>query len=254
MGGHAGRASASARGFIISAGVICRRIRQSLDTLLLAVGICWALIALGLEVIRHDLATAAVVIHGISLLVLLSLWIPGRKIAVADQMPVIFAVAAVGTGVWAAIDAPTPVAWVLLFVAPLALIAWRLPGRGGDTSGVRRRERQSTSSDRSLAAVLAAAMAGVWALQRRRAHGLRDSLLPARVCRWCGRCWRSRSAGSSRRVRGNWASDTANALGIGFAVLLAFSTVAIITRDASAHCDGADLCRGTCLHALHPPC
>jgi len=221
---------------IISAGVICRRIRQALDTLLLAVGICWALVALGLEVIRHDLATAAVVIHGISLLVLLSLCIRGRKVLVADRMPVIFAVAALGTGVWAAVEAATPAAWVLLFVAPLALIgmAVRPEQVESDTSSVRPENRQShTSSDRSLAAVLAAAIAGVWAFNVAVHMDYAIRYFPLACAAGAGVL----AIGAGRLfsgVRGNWASDTANAMGIGFAVLLAFSTVVLITRDVSA--------------------
>ena len=49
-----------AAAFVITAGAICRRIRQSLDTLLLAVGLLWAFFAIGAELVRLDLATIVV--------------------------------------------------------------------------------------------------------------------------------------------------------------------------------------------------
>jgi hypothetical protein len=210
---------------LIFAGVICRRIRQSFDTLLLAIGICWALIALGLELIRHDLATAALVFHGLSLLVVLSLWIPGRKLRFADRMPALFALAVVGTGVWAAVEAAAPIAWVMLFVAPLALIGMAIRPEDPEYDG--------GANERSVAAVLAAAVAAVWAFNIAVHMDYAIRYFPLACAAAAGVL----AIGVGRLlpgVRGAWASPTADALGIGFATLLVFSSTVIISRDASA--------------------
>lgn len=209
---------------ITTAGVICRRIRQSLDTLLLAIGICWAVVAIGLEAIRHDLATVALVLHSLALLVLVSLWTPGRKVLIADRMPALFAVAAVGTGVWAAFDAATSAAWIFLFAAPLALIAMAVRPESAESD---------TSSDRALAAVLAAAVAGVWAFNIAVHAEYAIRYFPLACAAGAGVL--TIAAGRMfTGARGNWTGDTANALGIGFAVLLAFGTLAVISREPSA--------------------
>ena len=209
---------------ILFAGAICRRIKQALDTLLMAVGICWALIAVGLELIRHDLATAALVFHGLSLLVVLSLWIPGRKLRFADRMPVIFALAAVGTGVWASVEAAAPIAWVMLFVAPLALVGMAVRPEDPEYDG---------TNERAVAAVLAAAVAAVWAfnIAVHLDYGVRYFPLA------CAAAAGVFAVGVGRLLpgaRGAWVSETADALGIGFATLLVFSAAVIISRDASA--------------------
>ena len=209
---------------IIVAGVICRRIRQSLDTLLLAIGICWALIAVGLELIRHDLATAALVFHGLSLLVVLSLWIPGRKLRFADRMPVLFALAVVGTGVWASVEAATPIAWVMLFVAPLALIGMAIRPEDPEYDG---------ANERSVAVVLAAAVAAVWAfnIAVHMEYAIRYFPLAAAAAAGVFAVSVGRLLPGTR---GAWVSPTADALGIGFATLLVFSAAVIISRDTSA--------------------
>jgi hypothetical protein len=213
-----------AAALITFAGVVCRRIKQSLDTLLLAVGISWAVIALALELIRLDLATAALVFHGISLLLALSLWIPGRKVRIADRVPVFLGVAVVCTGVWAAFDAATSVAWVLLFVAPLALIGMAVRPDG---------EESNSSSERSVAVVLGAVVAAVWAFKVAMLMGYPIRYFPLA----CGAGAALIGIVVGRQfsgVRGGWVTDTANGLAVGFAVLILFSAAVIISRNFSA--------------------
>ena len=209
---------------IICAGVICRRIRQSLDTLLLAVGICWAVFALGLELIRHDLATIALVFHGLSLLAVLSLWIPGRKVRLVDQALIPFAIAVVGTGVWAALSAATPVGWTLLFVAPLALISVAVRPADPERNGW---------AERATAATLAAVVAGVWAVSVDAHMGYAIAYFPIAcavgtgiVAMAIGRVMPD--------IRGAWVSQAADALGVGFAAAIVFSAAVLIGRDVSA--------------------
>jgi Predicted membrane protein (DUF2339) len=209
---------------IILAGVICRRIRQALDTLLLAVGICWALFAVGLELVRHDLATVAIVFHGIALLAALSLWIPGRKTRVVDQVPILFAILVVVTGAWAALDAATPVAWTMLFIAPLMLIGMAV--RPTDPE-------YRSSNDRAVAATLAAVMAGVWAISVDLHMGYAIAYFPV-ACAVATGFVAMMVGRATAGVRGAWIGQAADALGIGFAAVIVYSATLLIGRDVSA--------------------
>jgi hypothetical protein len=213
---------------IIVAGAICRRIRQSLDTLLLAVGVCWALIAIGLELVRHDLATVPTVLHGVSLLILLSLWIPGRKIQIADRAPGIFSLVALITAVWAAYASAPVVASVFVFVAPLTLIGVALRPENPELEG-----QGEGKSDRSLAVVLACAVAAVWAVAVAVKMDYAISHFPLACAAGTG-VFAIAIGRLLPGARGGWVNQTADALGIAFATLLVFSTVLIISRDVSA--------------------
>jgi hypothetical protein len=50
-------------GLLVTAGFSCRRLRHSLDGLLLAVGACWAVFAVGAELARLELITVALALH-----------------------------------------------------------------------------------------------------------------------------------------------------------------------------------------------
>jgi uncharacterized membrane protein len=213
-----------AAGLIIFAGAICRRIRQSLDTLLLAVGICWAVISIGLELIKHELATLAVVMHGVMLLLALSMWIPGRKVRIADEAPVPLAIAVVATAAWAAFSAQTEVAWACLVLSPLVLIA----------VAVRREEADSDDlNSRAVAALMASVVAAIWGFNIAwhldypvRYFPFACAVAVSIVAMLIGRALPG--------IRGGWVGQTTDALCVGFIGLLLFSTVLNIGRDTSA--------------------
>src|SRR5262249_10171527 len=146
------------------------------------------------------------------------------KLRIADQAPVPFAIAVVATGAWAAWSAAEPVAWVMLFVAPLALISVAI--RPQDP------ERDSWN-ERAVAAILASMVAGVWALNIAthadyavRYFPLACAAATAIVTMAIGR--------SVPGFRGGWVSQTADALGIGSAAVLLFSAALVIGREPSA--------------------
>ncbi|MBN8281437.1 MAG: DUF2339 domain-containing protein, partial [Gammaproteobacteria bacterium] len=89
---------------LVYAGITCRRIGQPLDTLLLAMGVVWGAVAVGIQVVRWDLATVALVVHWALILVAGSLWVPGRKVLVADRHAGLLAVAILVTAFWSAGD------------------------------------------------------------------------------------------------------------------------------------------------------
>ena len=213
-----------AAGLIIFAGVICRRIRQSLDTLLLAVGICWAVISIGLELIKHELATVAVVMHGVMLLLALSMWIPGRKVRIADQTPVPLAIAVVATAAWAAFSAQVEVGWACLVLSPLVLIAVAI--RPEDPE-------QDEWNARAIAALMAAVVAAVWGFNVGWHMQYSERYFPF-VCAAAVGIVTMLIGRMLPGIRGGWVNQATDALGVGFTGLLLFSTVLFIGRDTSA--------------------
>jgi uncharacterized membrane protein len=142
-------------GLLMLAGYVCRSIRQSLDTLLWTVGIGWALIAIGSELVRWDLVSVALVVHGAFVLAGMTLAvITRRSTAIANAIVVVPLGILLSAG-WAATSAPAEVSWAFMLVAPLTL-AWLSVRRAGADA--------ETRTGRILSAVLAPLVAGVWAL------------------------------------------------------------------------------------------
>jgi Predicted membrane protein (DUF2339) len=139
---------------LILAGYICRTIRQSLDTLLISVGIGWALIAVGSELVRWDLVSVALVTHWVLLAVTIALaLIATRSVAISNAL-VIVPLGVLITAAWAAISAPLGVSGASMVLAPLVLLMLAMRRAGPDSA---------THAGRLLAAVLSPLAAGIWA-------------------------------------------------------------------------------------------
>jgi hypothetical protein len=208
---------------LIVAGAICRRIGQALDTLLLAVGIVWALISIGAELIRWDLATLALVVHWTFLLVGASLWIPGRRVRVADRNVVALAIAILGTTWWAAVGTEGAAAWASLIAAPLVLIGM----------AVRPLTEEAGSEDQRFAPVLMApAVAAIWAVAAAKSVapgvelmqlGLTVAAVVAIAALMVGRLVPAE--------RGAWLANALDIFSVAFAAVLAGATLFAIARN-----------------------
>ncbi len=206
---------------LIAAGVICRRIRQTLDTLLLAVGIGWGLIAIGVELVRLDLAGLPLILHWVLLLVAASLWIPGRRVLVADSMIKALAIFIVATGAWAATSAGINVSWIMLFLAPLLLVG----------VAVRPRYLEDDSSDERLtAALLAPVAAAIWGGHVGSLAG--HAVIPfALNCAAVAGLLALVAGRVARDHRGEWLESAVDVLGAAFAAVLAGCTLLYISRS-----------------------
>lgn len=136
---------------IIVAGRQSRRVGQALDTVLLAVGIGWAIIAIGAEVIRWDLVSFALFLHwALIALAVVACFLAPRT---AQSLTIPVAIGVVATGLFAADSAPMSAAWFNLIAAPLALIALATRANPTDTDG----------GGRVVAAIVVPMVAGIWA-------------------------------------------------------------------------------------------
>ncbi|MEZ5566646.1 MAG: DUF2339 domain-containing protein [Gammaproteobacteria bacterium] len=206
---------------LITAGIICRRIRQSLDTLLLAVGIIWGLIAVGGELIRLDLAGLPLILHWALLLVAASLWIPGRRVLVADSAIKPLVVLIIATAAWSSFTTGITASWVTMILAPLVLL------------GIAVRPQyvvNDTRDERLVAALSAPLAAAVWGCHVAAVSGyavipfaLNSASLVGLAALLAGRV--------ARDHRGAWLGNAVDVFGAAFAAVLAGATLLYISRS-----------------------
>jgi uncharacterized membrane protein len=206
---------------LIAAGVICRRIRQSLDTTLLAAGIVWALIAIGIELIRWDLASFALVLHWAMLLVGMSLWIPGRRVRFADRNSSLLCLLILLTGALSAWSASETAAWVTLVVAPLVLIGMAL--RPAIAEG-------DSTAERLFAALMAPVAAAVWAFGIRR-HADIDALQFVFTIAALAAVATLLAGSLVPKERAAWLDSAGDIFGVVFAAVLGCATLLVIARN-----------------------
>ncbi len=206
--------------FVI-AGWICRRLRQSLDTLLLAVGICWGAFAIGSELIRWNLATLAVVVHWALLLTAASLCIAARRVRIADSAVVPLVVAIVATAAWSSMSASAAAAWISLLAASLVLIAVSVRPDGG---------RDDSSVGRLVAALGAAVVGAVWGSRAGSAVGIELTQF-ALLCGSLAAIGTLVAGRMATDGRADWLGTVADVFGVAFTVVITCATLLFIARD-----------------------
>ena len=153
-------------GLLMFAGQVCRSIRQSLDTLLWSVGIGWAVIAIGAELLRWDLVSLAVVIHSVFLAAAAFLAFSKSSHRSIPEALVVVVLGVFFSAAWAAVHAPASVSWVSLIAAPL-ILSWLAIRRAG--------VEPQTRVGRTLAAMTAPVVAGLWAIHAGALAGIHAS-------------------------------------------------------------------------------
>lgn len=215
-----------AAALLIAAGAICRRIRQALDTLLLAVGILWAFFAVGAELVRLELAALSLVVHWFFLLVAGSLWIPGRKVRFADQNVVVLTLLILATAVWSALHASELASWISMAGASVALIGMALRPLG--------EADEDPQGERFGAALMAPVVTAIWAFRAGTLAGLPQVTFFSLACGAAVALIILAVARLIKDERASWLENTANVFATGFAVVLAGATLLYIVRDPFA--------------------
>ena len=208
---------------IMFAGHVCRRTRSSLDTLLWSVGVAWAVVAVGFELMRADLVTIALVVHWLAIGATVVLALASKQRRAFASFIVFLPLAVVFSASWANDIAPLSIAWVSLFVAPLALV-WL--GTATDKS----EDDLGTAAIASI--VLAPLVAGIWAEQ---ALGtLVGERLYTAASVGAAAALLLLVFGRAARVRGSWNDTVEDVFAFAFAALLIASTTIDISREPSA--------------------
>jgi len=206
---------------MIVAGRICRSVRQALDTVLLAVGIGWAIIAIGAEVIRWDLVSLALFLHWALIAAAASLYFVRQRAGESLAIPLAIGVAA--TAIFAADSAPVAAAWFNLCAAPVALLAMALRPSRSEKEG----------SGRVAAAIIVPIVAAIWAYRAGIALDIRGGHFPLAAAALAalltllgGRALPERSGG--------WMQTITPIFGVAFAITLAVVTLFDIERKVWA--------------------
>lgn len=207
---------------LVLAGIVCRRIRQSLDMLLLVAGGAWGLIALGVEALRYDLAPLALLVHWAAVLLCASLWLPGRKYRGLDRHAGWLAAIVVCTTVWAAASGLTvAVVWFCIVTAPLALIGIAI--RPVTTEG-------DSTDQRLVAALLAPAAALIWAGKAGALAGIEARQFGPCVAALAALV--TLSAGAlAKGKQAEWVNVASDVAAVAFAAVVTFATLFDIARN-----------------------
>jgi hypothetical protein len=142
-------------GLLMFAARIARSVRNTLDTLLWSVGVGWAVAAVGFEVLRWDLLSLATLLQwGFLMAAALLAYSRSAHRSIPDLL-VVVVVGVAASALLAAGNASPSVSWASLIAAPL-ILSWLSIRRAGAES--------QTRVGRTLAAMTAPVVAGIWAI------------------------------------------------------------------------------------------
>jgi hypothetical protein len=209
---------------LMLAGHICRRTRHPLDTLLWGVGIAWAVIAVGLELLRADLLTVALVIHWVTIFAAAVFAFAAARNRTVASLIVFVPLAVVFTASWANDIAPLGVAWASFFAATAALVWLGVAAAASD-------EENQPAAIASI--VLAPLVAGIWGEQ---AFGsLVGERLHTAAAAGAGVAVLLLALGRFERARSTvWAETATHIFALAFAGVLLYSTMIDISREQAA--------------------
>jgi uncharacterized membrane protein len=206
------------------AALTLRRLRHSLDSLMLTVAIGWAAVAVGAEIVRLDLVSAWMIVHWLLALAGISMYFVAPRFAAADRMIVPLTIAIGLSGVLAHSRTVAELSWVSAGIAALAMLAIAL-------RPVSNRERPQTG--RVLAAIGAPVLVALWVARVARLVPGTHWQFPLAVTAafavlllLLGDRARSRSAG--------WFNEATDLFAVGFAFALTAAAAFDIERDWSA--------------------
>jgi uncharacterized membrane protein len=211
-------------GLLMLAGQIARTIRNKLDTLLWTVGVGWGLTAIGFELVRWDLVSLSVLVHWTFLAAAAYLAFSRSTHRSIPDALIIVILGVAASAVLAAVKAPAPVSWGSLIAAPLILSWLSIRRAGADPQ---------TRVGRTLAAMTAPVVAGVWAIHAGALAGIRAPQFVFCTIVSAALCLVVLGDVARNRCR-DWRPTAVHLYAYLFAVPLAISTTIAISRSAWA--------------------
>jgi hypothetical protein len=208
-------------GLLMFAGHICRRIRQSLDTLLWTVGIGWALIAVGSELVRWDLVSLALWAHWLVLALAVVLALLTKRSAAISNALIAVPFAVLITASWAAANATISAAWISLLMAPLVLV-WVAIRRAGVDS--------DTRPGRVFCALLAPLAAALWATRVGDLANINAAQFPLSMAAGVALLVLFAGYALPGRAR-DWIASVSELSAVAFAAALLVTTTMVISRS-----------------------
>ena len=211
-------------GLLLIAAAALRRLRHTLDSLMITVAIGWSAFTIGAEVARLEFVSAWLILHWLAALGGIALYFVGRKLPRFDLMAVPLTLAIGLSAVLAQWRASVDLAWLSALLASTGLLAIALRPPGAD---------QGTTPGRLLAAVAAPIVAAVWVARIANLEPPAHWQFPVAVAATLAVVVLSLGM-SARQRSARWLDEACDNFAVGFAFALAASTVFDIERDLSA--------------------
>ncbi len=213
-------------GLLVVAALTARRLRHTLDSLMLTVAIGWSAFALGAEVARLDLVSAWLLLHWAFVIAAFILFFLGNRLPAGARLygPLVFAVGL--SAVPAGFGTGGEAAWIsaILAVAALCAIALRPVAESGEPE-----------AGRLLAAIGAPVVVALWMARYAAGtgHGHVEWQYPLAFAAVCAVAVLLAAERASQRSRG-WFNEAADIFAVGFVLILAVATLFDIERGLAA--------------------
>ncbi len=211
-------------GMLVIAALTLRRLRHTLDSLMLTIAIGWAAVAVGAEIVRLDLVSAWMIVHWLLALGGIAMYFVAPRFSKADRaiVPLILAIGL--SGVLAQWRTEAELSWVSAGLAGLAMLAIALRPLG---------ERDSPQSGRALAAIGAPLLVALW--MGRVAHLTPDTHWQFPLAVTAAFAALVLLAGYRARARSAaWFNETTDIFAVGFTFVLLAAAAFDIERETSA--------------------
>jgi hypothetical protein len=211
-----------AAGLLIYAGVLARKVRQPLDSVLLYMGIGWAVLDLVAELIRWNVLSLALTLHWLAIAAAVIVSALTARLRPARAWAIMIPIAIVATAPSAAVAASHLVAVISLGAAIAALLAFALRSYEAETNAV----------DRIAAVIFVPVIAVLWVQRIGSVSSIEPEVLPLAaalagvLAMFTGSIVRQRSD--------SWLPITAPIFGVAFAIALGYATTVSIERDVLA--------------------
>jgi len=209
---------------LLIAAITLRRLRHTLDSLMLTVALGWLVFTVGSEVSRLDLVSVWLVLNWALALVAFALFAFGSRLATASDRAGVLVIALALSVVAAQYHTQGHLAWISAIISAAAMLAIALRPVREDESG---------ESSRLLAAIGVPVTVTVWMVCYARGLASFEWQLPLAFAAASGLLALLAAGGAGERARG-WLGAAVEIYSIGFTFVLAAATLFDIGRSPAA--------------------
>jgi hypothetical protein len=210
-------------GLLVIAALTLRRLRHSLDSLMLTVAIGWAAFALGAEIVRLDLVSAWLIVHWLLLLAGAAMYFVGPRNPASNRLVVPLVLCIGLSAVLAQLNTSAELSWLSALVSGAVLLALSLRPVS---------DEESSHSGRTLAAIAAPILVVLWI--GRVAHLTHANWQFPLAVAAAGAIAVLLAAYRAEIRSERWLNEATDLFAVSFAFVLAAATVFDIERDAWA--------------------
>lgn len=212
-----------AAALLVYAGVLARKVKQPLDSLLLYLGSGWAILTVGSEIIRWNLVSVALLLHWLLILAALAVFVLGTRRKQIPAWAIVIPIAIAATVPAAATAASLGVSIVSAVLAITALMAFAMRPHDDDTNPI----------DRIVTVIIVPIVTILWVERAGELANIRSGYLPVAAATLSAMLALRVGSAAPQRSRG-WLSTVTSVFGFAFAIALGYATIFDIERSAPA--------------------